>query len=35
MYDFKYILNREIKAPFVPKLKNEVDISYFDPELTE
>ena len=34
-YDINYIIKREVKAPFVPKLKNETDVTYFDPEFTE
>jgi len=34
-FDFKYIIDREVKAPFVPKLKNETDVTYFDSEFLE
>lgn len=29
------LLNKEIKAPFKPVIKSEIDVSYFDPEFTE
>jgi len=33
--DWSIILNKEIKAPFIPVVKNDVDVSNFDPEFTE
>ena len=29
------ILNKKVKAPFIPIVKSEVDVSNFDPEFTE
>lgn len=29
--DWDIILNKEIKAPFIPVIKNDVDVSNFDP----
>ena len=29
------LLRKEVKAPFVPNLKSDVDVSSFDPEFTE
>jgi serine/threonine protein kinase len=33
--DWKSIYNKEIKAPFLPIIKSDVDVSNFDPEFTE
>lgn len=29
------MINKKIGAPFVPKVKSEIDVSNFDPEFTE
>jgi len=34
-FDWNAITDNKIMAPFVPKLKFDTDISYFDPEFTE
>lgn len=33
--NWESLLHKEIKAPFVPQLKSDVDVSSFDPEFTE
>eukprot|EP01017_Pseudomicrothorax_dubius_P028935 TRINITY_DN3482_c0_g1_i1.p1 TRINITY_DN3482_c0_g1~~TRINITY_DN3482_c0_g1_i1.p1 ORF type:complete len:363 (+),score=90.27 TRINITY_DN3482_c0_g1_i1:133-1221(+) len=33
--DWDALYRKEIKPPFIPKLKNEMDLSNFDPEFTE
>ena len=33
--DFEKVLNKEYKPPFVPKLKNDMDLRYFDSTFTE
>jgi len=32
--DFNALLAKKAKAPFVPNLKSEIDVAYFDPEFT-
>lgn len=33
--DWDALLRKEVKAPFVPQIDNETDVSNFDPEFTE
>ena len=33
--NWESIINKNIKPPFIPKLRNESDIRYFDPDFTE
>jgi hypothetical protein len=32
--DFNALLAKKVKAPFVPNIKSEIDVSNFDPEFT-
>lgn len=33
--DWSALLTKKVKAPFVPNIKSEIDVSNFDPEFTE